>query len=170
MDDPRRPFFRFYPGAYLPGGAFESSQEPCDVCGVACDWRYTGLIYAQDHPNVVCAACIASGRLREKTSARFSLHDSELDGAAPELEAELLQRTPGIACFNPFAWPVLDGVPLAFIGHGDDDDLQGDLAAKAAVAAAGEDCGADDIKMPTPYALVFKEVDGARYAAVIDYD
>jgi|CXWL01.1.fsa_nt_gi uncharacterized protein CbrC (UPF0167 family) len=170
MNDPRRPHFRFYPSAYEPGQAFDPSKEPCSVCGLASDWRYNGVIYTRQPPKGVCAVCIASRRLGTHLGVRFSLHDITLDGAATDLEAELLERTPGVACFNPFAWPVRDGAPLAFIGYGDNDKLQNDAEVQAAVAAAGRDCGIDDVAMPTPYALIFKELDGPHVEAVLDYD
>ncbi|MEZ6023681.1 MAG: CbrC family protein [Hyphomonadaceae bacterium] len=169
MTDPRKPDFRFYPGAYAEGAAFEASTAPCAVCGQACGWRYRGNIYVVNPPQAVCAACIASGRLAAQFE-HLSLHDIALDGAEPALETELLQRTPGVACFNPFVWPVLDGTPLAFLGYGDDPSFAKIEAAQAAAARAGEDVGLDDMDLPSAYALVFKELDGERYEASLDFD
>jgi uncharacterized protein len=169
MSEPRKPHFRFYPSAYEAKGVFKSSAEACGVCGEACGWRYTGNIYAIKHPEIVCAVCIASGRLRTHLG-NMQLHDVVLDGAEAELERELLERTPGVSCFNPFAWPVVDGVPLAFIGYGDDSALQDIAAARDAVKRAGNECGIDDLEMPTPYALVFKTLDDERYEAAVDFD
>lgn len=144
----------------------QPSSERCNVCRNACDWRYIGGIYARQKPEVVCATCISDGGLRAHISGTMSLHDIELDDAKPELERELRERTPGVACFNPFRWPVLDGVPLAFIGYGDDKSLPCNPNIQAAVTrAAGE-----DFPLPTPYALIFKELNGDRYEAAIDFD
>jgi hypothetical protein len=99
----------------------------------------------------------------------FTLHDIEMSGAEPSLEKELLQRTPGVACYNPFEWPVLDAKPLAFVGYGDDQNLLDIVAVRSAIEAAFEEIGRR-FNGPTPYALVFKEVDGQRYRAVVDLD
>ncbi len=80
---------------------------------------------------------------------------------------ELLQRTPGVACFNPFTWPVIDRVPLAFIGYGDDKRIWDKPEARAAIVAA---FGELDSACDGPYALVFRTLDGAQYFAVIDMD
>lgn len=168
MDPARNPYFRFYPGAYE--AEFEESAKQCEVCGDPCGWRYTGIIYSKEYPEVVCAACIHSGRLRAYVGARMSLHDVELEGADSELQTELLERTPGVASFNPFPWPVRNGVPLAFVGHGDDEAVQRIPEAHAATAQAALECGFDDIALPTPYALVFKGLDEAHYAVVFDFD
>lgn len=164
MDPTRKPHFRFYPGAYNAGGPFAESSEPCDLCNEPCGQRYTGSIYGEAPPAIVCAACIHAGRLGDH------LHDVSVDGARPELEVELLARTPGVVSFNPFPWPVIDGVPLAFIGYGDDEALQNNQAASAAVIDAATEYKFQDFTMPTPYALIFKQTDGARHVAVIDMD
>jgi uncharacterized protein CbrC (UPF0167 family) len=116
---------------------------------------------------VVCARCIANGGLEAfMKGAPFSFHDATLEGADRELEDEVMLATPGFPTFNPFRWPVLDGKPLAFIGHGDEKAVWAIPEARAAITAAfGE-----PVDGPTSYALVFKEVDGERYVAEIDYD
>lgn len=169
MTDARKPHFRFYPGAYGEDAAFKPSQDACGVCGQPCGWRYVGNIYVVKPPEIVCASCIASGKLAEQYDD-LSLHDVALDGAEPALEAELLQRTPGVACFNPFVWPVLDGKPLAFVGYGDEPSFAKIEAAQEAAARAGEEFGLDDMDLPSAYALVFKEVDGERYEVSLDFD
>lgn len=167
----RKPHFRFFPGAYEDEAAFESSTETCEVCGEACAWRYIGGIYAEEHPDIVCAACIHSGRLSEHLDGDMALHDIELDGADEALEREVLERTPGVSCFNPFAWPVRDGKPLAFIGYGEDKALITLPDVQAAVEEAAEEYGLDDAAaLPSPYVLIFKEIDGPRYAAALDFD
>lgn len=169
MTDPRKPHFRFYPGAYSVDAAFVPSTDACGVCREPCGWRYSGNIYAVTHPEIVCAACIASGRLLAHVGD-MSLQDVELDDADPALEAELMQRTPGVASFNPFTWPVIDGAPLAFVGNGDDPALQQIAAARAAVKRAAKEIGSDDCELPTPYALIFRTLDGERYEAALDFD
>lgn len=164
-----QPYFRFNPGAYEDGHSFERSSEVCDACSRPCVWKYTGGIYATEHP-VVCARCIANGALgRFLGDEDFSLQDIEMSGADPSLEEEVLQRTPGVASYNPFEWPVLDAKPLAFVGDGEDQDLLGIAAVRSAIEAAFAEIGRK-FNGPTSYALVFKELDGERYRAVVDFD
>lgn len=170
--DADQPYFRFNPNAYREGNYLEASDDRCDVCTTPCGWKYTGVIYATTTPTV-CARCIASGALaRFMADAQYTLHDIVLNGAEASLETELLQRTPGVACFNPFEWPVLDGWPLAFLGYGPDPEVAGNPDVQAAIAAAYSEMGWDDEEpnAADPYALVFKEVYGERYRAVIDLD
>ena len=167
-----QPHFRFNPGAYRDARSLKASDDRCDVCALPCEWKYTGNVYALKRP-AVCARCIASGALATfLADGHFALHDVELDEADPALEAELLQRTPGVACFNPFEWPVLDGRPLASIGSGPEAGVVDNPDAQAAIAAAYEEMGWGDVESnpSDPYALVFKELDGGRYRAVIDLD
>ena len=163
-----QPHFRFYPGAYEKDGPFEASTDVCEVCSRPCVWKYTGGIYATEEP-VVCARCIANGELGNFLGKRFSLHDIGMNGAEPSLEDEVLRRTPGVASYNPFDWPVLDGKPLAFLGYGEDKRLLASPAGRSAIKAAFEAIGQTH-EGPTSYALIFKEIDGERYCAVIDFD
>src|SRR5262249_22050754 len=131
-----QPYFRFNPGAYEEGRSFESSSDVCAVCLRPCVWKYTGNVYAIGNPTV-CSRCIASGELGKYLSdEHFSLHDIVMNGAEPSLEMEVLQRTPGVACFNPFEWPVLDAKPLAFAGYGGDKRLLDIIAVRSAIDAA----------------------------------
>ena len=162
-----QPHFRFNPGAYEDGRSFERSNDVCEVCSRPCVWKYTGNVYSTEDP-VVCACCIANGALG-KFLGDFSLHDVEMSGAEPSLEKEVLQRTPGVACYNPFEWPVLDAKPLAFVGYGEDQCLLDIAAVRSAIEAAFGEIGRK-FDGPTSYALVFKEIDGERYRAVLDFD
>jgi uncharacterized protein CbrC (UPF0167 family) len=101
----------------------------------------------------------------------FSFHDITLDDVDPVLENELLRRTPGVSCFNPFVWPVLDGKPLAFLHYGDDSAVNvfSLPRVKSAIAEAFAEFGFDASE-PGPYALLFKEIDGDRYRVTIDLD
>lgn len=170
MDASRQPQFRFYPGVYADGGPMERSDVPCDVCRLSCGWRYTGSIYAVAKLEHLCARCLADGRTGAGLNgADFTFHDIRLNGAAPEPARELMQRTPGVACFNPFVWPVLDGMPLAYIGVGDDPALIALPEVRVAIAAAFSEIGWD-LEEQSPYALLFREVDGNGWRAVIDLD
>lgn len=160
-----QPFFRFYPKAYADG-VFEPSSEMCDVCDRKAVWLYTGNIYTENEPPNVCARCIADGSLGRKLKPdAFVLQDVVLEGADPALADEILQATPGVACINPFDWPVIEGKPLAFVGQGDDAALKNDPAIRAAICEAfdGEDAHGS-------HALVFKQIDGDAIVAVPDLD
>jgi uncharacterized protein CbrC (UPF0167 family) len=164
-----QPYFRFNPGAYEEGRSFERSSDVCEVCSRPCVWEYTGGVYATENP-IICARCIANGELgRFLGDEHFSLHDIMISGAEPGLEKEVLQRTPGVECYNAFAWPVLDAKPLAFVGYGEDQDLLDIVAVRSAIEAAFGEIGRKFVG-PTSYALVFKEIDGERYRAVVDLD
>jgi uncharacterized protein CbrC (UPF0167 family) len=168
-----QPHFRFNPGVYGQGRSLEPSDDICDVCGQACTWKYVGSLYVfPETISALCARCIANGKLGDFLGNRdFSFHDIQVHGADRMLESELLQRTPGVFCFNPYEWPVLEGRPLAFLGYGEDDVVLKDAEAQAAIKAAFQAIGWDfEVGTSTPYALVFKEVDGSRYRAVIDLD
>ena len=83
-----------------------------------------------------------------------------------ELAAEVLYRTPGVASFNPFDWPVRGGgEPLAYVGVGDDAALRRDPSVIAAIAEA-----ADGEDVLGSCALVFRTLDGATTSAVLDLD
>ena len=58
---------------------------------------------------------------------------------------------------------------MAFVGYGDDEHLLEIVAVRSAIKAAFAEVG-QTLDGPTPYALVFKEIDGERYRAVIDVD
>lgn len=163
-----QPYFRFYPGAYGPRGSLEPSDDVCEVCRKACVWKYTGVVYSTKDVEVVCARCIADGRLAASLEKDMQLHDITLNGAARSMEEELLTRTPGVSSWNPFDWPVLDRTPLAFIGYGEDAEIEADPKAVAAIRSARErDFGNDN---DVGYPLVFRELNGRRYRAVIDLD
>lgn len=166
--DDDQPFFRFNPNAYEHAKVFEPSTEVCESCARPCVWKYLGGIYAEKEPTV-CARCIADGSLANLLGDdRYTLQDVELAGAGQEFEREVLQRTPGVACFNPFEWPVLDAKPMAFIGYGEDERLIAIPAVRTAMESAFAQFGWDF--GPSPYALIFREVDGDRYQIEIDLD
>ena len=165
-----KPFFRFNPGAYDTGRSFKPSDEPCGVCARPSVWLYNGVLYAAGPQPTVCARCIADGRLDAHFGeAGFGFHDMALDEVEPELTEEISSRTPGFATFNPFTWPVIDGVPLAFLGYGDDAGMWNIPAAREAMVEAFMALG-DELAGPTSYALVFRQVEGDRYRVWVDLD
>ncbi|MFN3910898.1 CbrC family protein [Hyphomonas sp.] len=165
-----KPFFRFNPRAYELG-SFEPSDLPCQVCGRACVWKYTGSVYCIEEIDPVCARCISDGRLGEAVQdGDYSLHDVDLDDADPELADEVLKRTPDFSTFNPFEWPVVDGEPLAFVGYGDDMILWNDPAVKEAIIRMSEGAGFGTPDAPMGYALVFRRLNGGDYIATLDLD
>ena len=164
-----KPFFRFHPGAY-ERGSFVASDKPCDVCRRPSVWLYGGLVYVAGHPPAVCARCIADGALSAFSKGRHAMHDADfgddVDGA---LADEVMQRTPGFSTFNAFEWPVRDGKPMVYVGHGDEAATWTNPAAAKAIRKLYEDEG-EPIAGTTPYALVFRELDGARHVAIMDLD
>lgn len=167
-----KPHFRFYPGAYADGGPFELSDTACEACDQPCTWRYTGGVLALLPPQNICAGCIAAGNLDKLLdNRRYQLADIDIEDetVSETLAQELLNRTPGVASFNPFVWPCMDNIPMAYVGTGDDQVLASDPAAIEATRVAFAAIGWDD-NGPSPYALIFRELDGERLRAVIDLD
>jgi hypothetical protein len=173
-----QPFFRFNPNAYMPGRAFERSDDACASCGLPCVWKYVGNIYGRQA--TVCAGCIATGSAERVLTPKniphdidfhFALHDIDFeDEALPSpLVDEVLRQTPGIACFNPYCWPCAGGMPMAFIGYGEDVALRNDPAALEATRQAFVELNWDS-EGPSAYALIFRELNGERVRAVIDLD
>lgn len=164
-----KPSFRFHPDAY-EHGVFEPSDEPCSACGRACVWQYTQHIYAlPPDPEAICARCIADGNVAKAVPEDdYGLHDFTFDEEPSEtLAAEVEQRTPGFATYNPFVWPVRNGMPLAFLGFGADDNLAGVLGVKAAIATLAVDMGGE---IAPGDALIFKTLEGETYIATLDLD
>jgi uncharacterized protein CbrC (UPF0167 family) len=164
-----KPFFRFHPGAY-ERGAFIASRAACDVCERPSVWLYDSSIYIAGAKPAVCARCVADGKLTEFLDGEHGMHDAEFGGEVDdELADEVMQRTPGFSTFNGFEWPVLGGKPMVFVGHGDEGDTWENPAAAAAIRKLYEDEG-DPVDGTTPYAIVFKELDGSRHVAIMDLD
>ena len=156
------PHFRFNPNAY-ENSCLEESDDACGVCGRACGWRYVGNIYMVGDPPIVCARCIAEGGLGRKYSCGF--HDMEFsEEPDAALVEEIEVRTPGFATYNPFTWPVRDGMPMAFVGYGDDRDL---LKAPGVLDAVE---GVTGFRGASSNTLIFREVDGDGIEAVLDLD
>ena len=170
MSEERKPYFRFNPNAYQANRVFKPSDESCEVCARECVWKYTGSIYTPANPTV-CASCISDGKLEQFLGAEnYSFHDTEAEGANEDALQELLLRTPGVACFNPFEWPVMEGLPMAFMIYGDEEsDLWRNPKVKAEVDAEYGDWPWDG-KMPGSSVLLFKQVAGDQYRIVIDPD
>ncbi|MBH5322367.1 CbrC family protein [Aurantiacibacter sediminis] len=161
-EDPK-PHFRFYPHAYEDGN-FEESDAKCWLCGCPCGWRYVASIYSADKPEVVCARCLADGTLgsgTHDTVASSKVVDKEL-----WFEAECC--TPGISSFNPFSWPVVDGEPLAYLGHADQRDLEKRAEVKQAMAALAKEF--DWPEVAPHYAMIFRSLDGKHWRASMDLD
>lgn len=169
-----QPNFRFFPRAYAFGAdgedVFRRETGPCHVCGMRDIFAFKGIIYiARQNKPTVCAQCIADGRLGEfLCEDRYGLHDAEVDALdwRDPLVTEVQQRTPGFATFNAFGWPVHNGMPMAFMGYGDEQRWKYVPEALAAMRDAneGEDC------FPCANILLFKQVDRPVYRAVFDPD
>ncbi len=164
-----QPFFRFNPNAYADGSSLKRSQENCELCLRPCVWQYTGNIYTVSRKPTVCARCIAEDCLLEFLCDDLAtLHDIEISGVDVSLSREIRTRTPGIACYNPFEWPVIDGIPLAFMGYGDNKYLVNMPGVGEAMKKEFAEYGQE--YSPDSYALIFKQLDGGRYRVVADFD
>ena len=165
-----RPHFRFFPDALDRPDLFERSSATCDGCGEPCDCLYKGSLYAPYKPSL-CAWCIADGRVgRAINDDEFQFQDVDLRGVDAELAQEVLQRTPGVACYNPFSWPVRNAIPLAFIGYGDEPAILADPRACDAIDAAWRAETGSPLEGSCAYLLIFRSLDASTYEAVIDPD
>jgi uncharacterized protein CbrC (UPF0167 family) len=98
------------------------------------------------------------------------MHDADFtEDIADVLAEEVMQRTPGFSTFNAFEWPASRGKPMAYIGHGDEAATWENPAAARAIRKLYADEG-DPLEGTTPYALVFREIDGTRHVAIMDHD
>lgn len=164
-----KPFFRFHPDAY-EHGVFDESDEACRACGKTCVWAYNQHIYAlPPEPSPICARCVADGNMKTViVDGDYGLHDFSFDvDPAEDFACEVEQRTPGFATYNPFVWPVLNGVPLAFLGFGADPALAANLGAIAAIAALSNEMG---VEIDPNSAMIFKTLESETYVATLDLD
>jgi uncharacterized protein len=120
-------------------------------------------------PDAICARCVADGNIAKAVpEGDYGLQDSTFDEEPTEaLAIEVEQRTPGFATYNPFVWPVRNGMPLAFLGFGADANLASILGVQAAIAALSADMGAE---IAPDYAMIFKSLEGETYIATLDLD
>ena len=169
--DPRKPHFRFFPKAYKDDSVFVQTEEFCEICGQPAGWMYAGITYTAGAKKNTCASCLSSGRLAESCGDHgMSLHDCELAEVSPDLEREVLQRTPGFSTFNAFDWPVSQGLPLAYVGHGEDLAFAENPPAREVIRRAGMEIGQSDWDYPAPYVLIFQELRSGEYTAILDLD
>lgn len=164
-----KPHFRFHPDAY-EHGCFEESDEVCAACARPCVWKYANDIYAAPpEPSAICARCIADGNVAKAVAdGDYCLHDLSFDAElSDDMAVEIEQRTPGFATYNPFVWPVREGVPLVFLGFGEDDNLGARPEVKAAISALAEEMGGE---VAPGDALIFRTLHGEDYVATLDLD
>jgi len=167
-----KPYFRFYPGAYEDKGRFIQSHSECDCCGKPCVLQYDGNIYtALDPKPEVCARCISDGSFEYFMTGRsYSFHDIEFsDNLDRNHFDEVMLRTPGIACYNPFKWPVLNSRPMVFIGYGDNEEVWGIPCAQAAMKSKWLEAMGEELDGKSDCFLVFKDLDKPIYRASIDF-
>ena len=108
------PVFRFHPDP-IASGSLVRSDATCRVCGVSRGFIYTGPVYAEEEiGDALCPWCIAEGRAHAELHAVF--HDVTFpDGTTAGEMAEIEERTPGFAAFNPFEWPRCCDLPMAYV-------------------------------------------------------
>ena len=168
-----KPNFRFHPNAYE--ACFERSSEACDVSGEPCRWRYTGNIYGPPITDdlTLSAKSLAAGSLANLTGEDgFSFQDVDFeDDVAESLQSEIFERTPGVASFNPFTWPVLEGFPLAYIGTGAEYRFWKNKSVRIAMQSAWEVLELEiPLSEPNESILLFQTLDKKHYRAVVDLD
>jgi uncharacterized protein len=164
-----KPNFRFYPGAYADE-CLKKADHNCVNCRRSGTWLYSGSIYSTCRDKPVCAACIAEDRLAERFGS-FVLFDADFsDEVDAEVEGEVMQRTPGFPTFNPFVWPVSDGMPMVYMGVGDDKQFWRDEACREAMKQFWRQEIGGDLDGPAYQLLVFKSLDNSKFGFALDLD
>jgi uncharacterized protein CbrC (UPF0167 family) len=107
------PHFRFHPDPQRSGSVV-AAEVTCDACGLTRSAKYVGPIYVDgDTEPTLCPWCIAEGTAHARFGAVFQ--DASFPGNTdPALIAEIEERTPGFATFNPLEWPVCCTLPMAY--------------------------------------------------------
>ena len=109
------PTFRYHPDP-IASGSVVASTKKCRACRKARGYIYTASTYAEDDlVDCLCPWCIADGTANKKYDATFV--DSEaFDATVPEAAvAEICERTPGFASWQPERWPHCCGHATAFL-------------------------------------------------------
>ena len=117
------------------------SEQPCDCCGKATGWTYTGPFYTAEDEPTLCPWCIADGSAAEKFEGTFNdgLHpDSKAKLAKPDLDL-IDTRTPGFQSWQGNQWLACCDKPCVFMGDANANDLAGRW--KDLVPALREDLG-----------------------------
>lgn len=163
-----KPHFRFHPRCYDDGTLRESSER-CVVCGKTDRWMYEDSCYSEVEDSPVCAPCIAGDRLRAHFGKHFSFHDVQFSAEPGRYEKEVMQLTPGFATVNPFTWPVRNGVPMAYLGRGEEAQFWENPQCRNAMLDFWHDQQDEELDGPTPHIMVFQSLDGSAYGFDIDW-
>lgn len=176
------PVFKYHPDP-IATGSVEASDATCLACDEARGFIYTGLPYAEEElEDAVCPWCIAEGSAHEKFGAEFT--DSagvggygKWEEVAPEVSAEVAQRTPGFTGWQQEMWFTHCGDAGAFLGRAGRRELEG--FGSEAVAAIKDDAGLDDDewedyfssldKAGEPTAYVFRCLHCGKFGGYSDF-
>lgn len=122
------PMFPLFPDP-VREKVFESTREPCAVCGQARGTLYTGPQYAVGGRIKVCPWCIADGSAAKQGR---SFNDGSIyshDDSIPQLSAadrDLVEhRTPGFTTWQENHWMACCGRAAIYVGEADAEDLRG---------------------------------------------
>jgi uncharacterized protein len=109
------PVFRFHPDP-VRSGSIERTDGVCLCCGRRRGFCHAGSGYCeQELARVLCPWCIADGAAHARFGVTF--HDAATlpDVADAAALAEIEQRTPSFASWNPVDWPACCGAPMAYL-------------------------------------------------------
>lgn len=108
------PTFRFHPDP-IASGSVVISEKACSVCEKVRGYIYTGPTYCEEEiEEAICPWCLADGSAHTALDAVF--HDVTFaDATTADEMAEIEERTPGFATFNPIQWPSCCDLPMAYI-------------------------------------------------------
>lgn len=133
------PIFRFHSDPLASESIVESDVE-CICCKTAGGYVYSGPCWGEgdvDLDDHLCPWCIADGAAHRKFGVTFTEEIQQWDSEEeryvpvqlpPELEAEILHRTPGFNTWQSGYWLSCCGTPAVFLGYAGKVELLGKWA------------------------------------------
>src|SRR5580700_10471789 len=122
---PDLPTFRYHPDP-IATDSVQTSNDPCDVCGLDRGLMYSGPVYsaAADEPTI-CPWCIADGSAARTFQAEFTDVGSGVPEQVPnEVIDEILHRTPGFFGWQQEHWLYHCDDAASFMGRVGYNDLK----------------------------------------------
>lgn len=118
------PEFKYHPDP-IGTKVLEPSQEPCDCCGLPCEYTYTPSIYTTHRVDHLCPWCIANGEAFRKFDAVFTPSVAVADdprvqpwcSVSPDIQHTVAHLTPGFAGYQEEHWWSHCNDAAQFIGY-----------------------------------------------------
>ena len=109
------PAFRYHPDP-LSSGSVVESKTVCKCCHQSRGYIYAGPVYAEeDLSDALCPWCIADGSAHANLDVTFVDSEAFTDPIDENIEADVVERTPGFNAWQGEHWPVCCADATAFI-------------------------------------------------------